>query len=48
MLHRYANDEWREKYLQPLVAGELFPSFGMTEPGRREFGPHSIENPRRA
>ena len=32
MLHMYASDEWREKYLGPLVAGELFPSFGMTEP----------------
>jgi len=33
MLHRYASDEWRDKYLKPLVAGEVFPSFGMTEPG---------------
>ena len=32
MLHRYASPEWREKYLEPLVAGEVFPSFGMTEP----------------
>jgi alkylation response protein AidB-like acyl-CoA dehydrogenase len=32
MLHRYASDEWRDKYLKPLVAGEVFPSFGMTEP----------------
>jgi alkylation response protein AidB-like acyl-CoA dehydrogenase len=32
MLHRYANDEWRDKYLKPLVDGEVFPSFGMTEP----------------
>ena len=32
MLHRYASDEWRDKYLAPLVAGEVFPSFGMTEP----------------
>ena len=23
MLHRYANEEWRDKYLAPLVAGEL-------------------------
>ena len=30
MLHRYANDKWRDKYLEPLVAGEVFPSFGMT------------------
>lgn len=32
MLHRYASPQWREKYLRPLVAGEIFPSFGMTEP----------------
>ncbi|MCH8257643.1 MAG: acyl-CoA dehydrogenase family protein, partial [Proteobacteria bacterium] len=27
MLHRYANDSWRERYLKPLVDGEVFPSF---------------------
>ncbi len=32
MLHRYASDEWRDKFLKPLVDGEVFPSFGMTEP----------------
>jgi len=32
MLHRYASEQWREKYLGPLVDGEVFPSFGMTEP----------------
>jgi alkylation response protein AidB-like acyl-CoA dehydrogenase len=32
MLHLYAPPEWRERYLKPLVAGEVFPSFGMTEP----------------
>ncbi|MBA57870.1 MAG: acyl-CoA dehydrogenase [Gammaproteobacteria bacterium] len=32
MLHRYANTEWRDRYLEPLVSGEVFPSFGMTEP----------------
>ena len=32
MLHLYASDEWRDKYLKPLVEGEIFPSFGMTEP----------------
>ena len=32
MLHLYASEEWREKYLQPLIDGEVFPSFGMTEP----------------
>ena len=32
MLDRYASPEWRERYLRPLVAGEVFPSFAMTEP----------------
>lgn len=32
MLHHYASDSWREKYLRPLVDGEIYPSFGMTEP----------------
>lgn len=32
MLHRYASPEWRERYLAPLVAGEIIPSFAMTEP----------------
>ena len=33
MLHRHANPVWRERYLRPLVAGEIVPSFAMTEPG---------------
>ena len=32
MLDRHASPEWREKYLRPLVEGEIFPSFAMTEP----------------
>jgi alkylation response protein AidB-like acyl-CoA dehydrogenase len=32
MLHKYASPQWREKYLKPLVAGEISPSFAMTEP----------------
>jgi alkylation response protein AidB-like acyl-CoA dehydrogenase len=32
MLHRYASPEWRARYLAPLVAGDVFPSFAMTEP----------------
>src|SRR3954451_15427842 len=31
MLHKYASHHWRERYLAPLVAGELSPSFAMTE-----------------
>ncbi len=43
MLHRYANDEWREKYLAPLVAGEVFPSFGMTEPDVASSDPTQLQ-----
>ena len=32
MLDLYASPHWREAYLGPLVAGEIFPSFAMTEP----------------
>lgn len=43
MLNRYANDEWRDKYLQPLVDGEVFPSFGMTEPGVASSDPTQLQ-----
>ena len=43
MLHRYANDEWRDKYLAPLVAGEVFPSFGMTEPDVASSDPTQLQ-----
>ncbi len=32
LLHMYASDEQRERYLAPLVAGETFSGFAMTEP----------------
>lgn len=32
LLHHFANDEQRERYLKPLVAGEIFSGFSMTEP----------------
>lgn len=32
MLYRHAGPEIRERYLRPLVAGEITPSFAMTEP----------------
>src|SRR5262250_868162 len=32
MLNLHASPEWRERYLRPLVQGEIFPSFAMTEP----------------
>src|SRR5436309_12159370 len=32
MLHLYASPEQRERFLKPLVAGEVYPSVGLTEP----------------
>ncbi len=32
MLHLYASAEQRERFLKPLVAGEISPSVGLTEP----------------
>ncbi|MGX7696495.1 acyl-CoA dehydrogenase family protein [Gordonia polyisoprenivorans] len=32
MLNRHASARWRDAYLEPLVRGEISPSFGMTEP----------------
>ncbi|TDC95693.1 acyl-CoA dehydrogenase family protein [Actinomadura sp. 7K507] len=32
MLHKHASPRWRERYLAPMVAGEVSPSFAMTEP----------------
>src|SRR5262249_17963165 len=43
MLHRYASPEWRDKYLKPLVAGEVFPSFGMTEPDVASSDPTQLQ-----
>lgn len=43
MLHRYASPEWREKYLRPLVDGEVFPSFAMTEPEVASSDPTQLQ-----
>jgi alkylation response protein AidB-like acyl-CoA dehydrogenase len=32
MLHLYASDEQRERFLKPLVNGDIMPSVGLTEP----------------
>jgi alkylation response protein AidB-like acyl-CoA dehydrogenase len=32
MLHLYASDEQRERFLKPLLAGDVYPSVGLTEP----------------
>ena len=43
MLREFASDHWREKYLQPLVRGEIFPSFGMTEPEVASSDPTQLQ-----
>jgi alkylation response protein AidB-like acyl-CoA dehydrogenase len=32
MLHRYGSEEQKARWLAPMVAGEIFPSVGLTEP----------------
>lgn len=43
MLNLYASPEWREQYLEPLVAGEFHPSFAMTEPDVASSDPTGLE-----
>jgi acyl-CoA dehydrogenase len=43
MLHRHANPTWRDRYLRPLVAGEIVPSFAMTEPDVASSDPTQIK-----
>jgi acyl-CoA dehydrogenase len=43
MLHRHANPTWRDKYLKPLVAGEIVPSFAMTEPDVASSDPTQLK-----
>lgn len=42
MLHLYADAAWRDRYLKPLVAGEIFPSIGMTEPAVASSDPTQL------
>ncbi len=43
MLHLYANETWRNKYLRPLVEGEVYPSFAMTEPSVASSDPTQLK-----
>ena len=43
MLNLHASPEWRERYLKPLVAGEVFPSFAMTEPDVASSDPTQLQ-----
>jgi len=43
MLNLYAAPHWRARYLKPLVDGELFPSFAMTEPDVASSDPTQLQ-----
>src|SRR5262245_2908882 len=43
MLNLHASPEWRDRYLKPLVAGEVFPSFAMTEPEVASSDPTQLQ-----
>ena len=43
MLNLYASPQWRDAYLKPLVAGEIFPSFAMTEPDIASSDPTQLQ-----
>ncbi|MGW4798269.1 acyl-CoA dehydrogenase family protein [Nonomuraea sp. NPDC004297] len=42
MLHEHASPEQRERYLAPLVRGDISPSFAMTEPGVSSSDPTQL------
>jgi acyl-CoA dehydrogenase len=43
MLHEFADAEWRDKFLRPLVDGDLLPSFAMTEPDVASSDPTQLQ-----
>jgi len=43
MLNLHASPEWSERYLRPLVDGEIFPSFAMTEPEVASSDPTQLQ-----
>jgi alkylation response protein AidB-like acyl-CoA dehydrogenase len=43
MLMEFASAQWRDQYLKPLVAGEVFPSFAMTEPAVASSDPTQLQ-----
>ncbi len=43
MLHLHASESWRDRYLKPLVDGEIFPSFAMTEPAVASSDPTQLQ-----
>lgn len=43
MLQKYASEKWQETYLIPMVNGDVFPSFAMTEPGLASSDPTQLQ-----
>ncbi len=43
MLNLYASPQWRDRYLRPLVDGDVFPSFAMTEPDVASSDPTQLK-----
>ena len=43
MLREFASPHWRDQYLEPLVQGDIFPSFGMTEPQVASSDPTQLQ-----
>ena len=43
MLNLHASPAWRDRYLKPLVDGEVFPSFAMTEPDVASSDPTQLK-----
>lgn len=43
MLHTYASEKWKKEYLEPLVSGEFYPSFAMTEPDVASSDPTQLQ-----
>ena len=42
-LNEYASDKWKQEYLAPLVNGEVYPSFAMTEPEVASSNPTQLQ-----
>ncbi len=43
MLNLYASPRWKAEYLEPLVNGEIYPSFAMTEPDIASSDPTQLQ-----
>ncbi len=43
MLHLYASPKWQAEYLAPLVNGDIYPSFAMTEPDIASSDPTQLQ-----